>query len=248
MENVNTSYIMHSDYIENLPEEHKATFLLYIYNYCVKGEIPDITGFELTVWKFIQNRLDSDLEKFEQTKQARSEAGKKHSGNQYTRKQAEQNKISQTNTENSTKNNTETQENSEQKRLLDGSYNLISEHNKKNNGVKIPIFDKKTFNANEGPKLINKLGSEGVDNILCALKNYLSVAELDNCWKKVFNISNFVKEYHFYRNGYFDLGKYQNKKAPYPTNVHTETPDEQYERICNEIAAENARKNSPSIN
>lgn len=242
MENTNTSYIMHSDYIENLPEDCKASFLLYIYNYCVKGEIPDISGFELSTWKFIQNRLDSDLERFEQTRQARSEAGKKHSGNQYTRKQSEQNKASLINNGN--------QESLDANNLLkdfqDSCYNLISEHNEKDVGVKIPIPDKSTFNTNECTEIINKLGREGVDNILCALKNYLYVAELDNCWKKIFSIQNFIKEYSFYKPDFFDVNKYQND--PCFTDMHRETIDEQYERICREVEAENARKSFQSIN
>jgi len=84
------SFVIHTEYIEDLPEESKAEFLMYIYNYGAKGIEPDLEGFAQTVWIKIQRRIDADIEQYEDTVRARSAAGKKHKGNQYT-KELEQN-------------------------------------------------------------------------------------------------------------------------------------------------------------
>ena len=84
------SFVIHTEYIEDLPEENKAEFLMYIYNYGAKGIEPELEGFAKTVWLKIQRRIDADREQYESTINARSAAGKKHKGNQYT-KATEQN-------------------------------------------------------------------------------------------------------------------------------------------------------------
>lgn len=83
------SFVIHTEYIEDLPEENKAEFLMYIYNYGAKGIEPELEGFAKTVWLKIQRRIDADREQYESTINARSAAGRKHKGNQYT-KAAEQ--------------------------------------------------------------------------------------------------------------------------------------------------------------
>ena len=84
------SFVIHTEYIEDLPEENKAEFLMYIYNYGAKGIEPELEGFANTVWLKIKRRIDADIEQYENTISARSAAGKKHKGNQYT-KELEQN-------------------------------------------------------------------------------------------------------------------------------------------------------------
>lgn len=84
------SFVIHTEYIEDLPEDSKAEFLMYIYNYGAKGEEPELEGFAKTVWLKIKRRIDADIEQYENTINARSAAGKKHKGNQYT-KELEQN-------------------------------------------------------------------------------------------------------------------------------------------------------------
>lgn len=79
------SFVIHTEYIEDLPEENKAEFLMYIYNYGAKGEEPELDGFANTVWLKIKRRIDADIEQYENTISARSAAGKKHKGNQYTK-------------------------------------------------------------------------------------------------------------------------------------------------------------------
>ena len=66
--------------------------LIAINNYVKTKEEPQFK-FEPLVsmaFKFIKNKIDRDFDKWEQTKLARSEAGKKHKGNQYS-KRMEQN-------------------------------------------------------------------------------------------------------------------------------------------------------------
>lgn len=82
------SFIIHSEYIEDLPEEYKNIFLVYIYDYGIKGITPNLTSLEKSLWIKIQRRIDSDIAAWNETKQAKSNAGKKHTGNQYTRKKA----------------------------------------------------------------------------------------------------------------------------------------------------------------
>lgn len=80
------SFVVHADYIEDLPEENKAEFLMYIYNYGCKGIEPELKGLALTVWTKIKRRLDEDEATYNEKIKGNSAGGKKHTGNQYTRK------------------------------------------------------------------------------------------------------------------------------------------------------------------
>ena len=59
------SFLIHTEYIEDLPEENKADFLLYIYDYGSKGIEPALEGFAKTIWTKIKRRMDSDEESYE---------------------------------------------------------------------------------------------------------------------------------------------------------------------------------------
>lgn len=83
------SFVFHAEYIEDLPEEFKPTYAMYVINYGIHGTAPELTGIEKALWLKIQRRIDADIKQWNDTVNARSEAGKKHSGNQYTRKQKE---------------------------------------------------------------------------------------------------------------------------------------------------------------
>lgn len=54
------SFVIHSEYIDDLPDEFKAAFLVHIYNYGINGIEPNISGLERTVWLKIKRRIDSD--------------------------------------------------------------------------------------------------------------------------------------------------------------------------------------------
>ena len=70
------SFIFHAEYIEDLPEENKAEFLMYIYEYAIKGIEPELSSFAKSVWLKIKRRIDGEAEAWEETKKQRSESGK----------------------------------------------------------------------------------------------------------------------------------------------------------------------------
>ena len=81
------SFIFHQDYIQDIPEELQPQYAMYTINYALKGIEPEFTDWrDIKCWNKIKDRIDSECIAYEETKNARSEAGKKHSGNQYTRK------------------------------------------------------------------------------------------------------------------------------------------------------------------
>ena len=80
------SFVFHAEYLDDLPEGTEPTFAMYIFNYAIYGIEPELSGFEKTTWIKIKRRVDRDIGTWEKTKQDRSTAGKKHTGNQYTRK------------------------------------------------------------------------------------------------------------------------------------------------------------------
>lgn len=59
------SFIIHAEYIEDLPEEFKALFLQYIYNYGIKGIEPEVTGLEASIWIKIKRRIDEEAAVYE---------------------------------------------------------------------------------------------------------------------------------------------------------------------------------------
>ena len=54
------SFVVHAEYIEDLPEELKTTFLRYVYDYGINSIEPNLSGLELTVWLKIKHRIDKD--------------------------------------------------------------------------------------------------------------------------------------------------------------------------------------------
>ena len=59
------SFVVHAEYIEDLPEEMKGKFLRYVYEYGIKGIEPELAGLEKTVWVKIKRRIDDDVSAFE---------------------------------------------------------------------------------------------------------------------------------------------------------------------------------------
>lgn len=59
------SFVLHAEYIEDLPEELKGAFLRYIYEYGINEIEPELSGLELTVWLKIKRRIDDDVEAYE---------------------------------------------------------------------------------------------------------------------------------------------------------------------------------------
>lgn len=86
------SFVFHSEYIADLPEEYKAVFAMYTINYALSGEIPPIEegSLEWALWVKIARRIDQEAEKYEAIKAKRAAAGKKHKGNQHTQEEPKQ--------------------------------------------------------------------------------------------------------------------------------------------------------------
>ena len=86
------SFVFHSEYIADLPEEYKAVFAMYTINYALSGEKPPIEegSLEWALWVKIARRIDQEAEKYEAIKAKRAAAGKKHKGNQHTQEEPKQ--------------------------------------------------------------------------------------------------------------------------------------------------------------
>ena len=89
------SFILYNSFYEPIKElknEQLGKLLRAIFNYTINGEITQENDI-MIAFLFIKNQLDIDNQKWENIKKVRSEAGKKHKGNQYTNKmeQMEQN-------------------------------------------------------------------------------------------------------------------------------------------------------------
>ena len=70
--------------IKLLTDEQLGKLLRAIFDYTINGEITQDKDI-MIAFMFIKNQLDMDNAKWEETRKKRSEAGKKHKGNQYTK-------------------------------------------------------------------------------------------------------------------------------------------------------------------
>lgn len=89
------SFVFHAEYIADLPDDYKPAFAMYAINYALNDEKPQLQEgtLEFSLWVKIARRIDQEREKYERVKEKRAAAGKKHSGNQYTKaEQVEQKK------------------------------------------------------------------------------------------------------------------------------------------------------------
>ena len=93
------SFVFHSEYIEDLPEEYKARFIEYTVNYGLTGKSPEIEEgtLESTVWKKIARRIDAEAEKYRITSERRKEAALKRYGKVYGEQKTE--KTAETNSD-----------------------------------------------------------------------------------------------------------------------------------------------------
>lgn len=80
------SFVMYNSFyepIKTLKNEQLGKLLRAIFDYTINGEITQDSEI-IVPFMFIKNQLDMDLKKWQDIKRKRSEAGKKHTGNQYT--------------------------------------------------------------------------------------------------------------------------------------------------------------------
>lgn len=239
------SFVIHTEYIEDLPEESKAEFLMHIYNYGAKGMEPELEGFAKTVWLKIKRRIDADIEQYEETKTARSIAGRKHTGNQYTRKMEQngtngtQSQIVEQNGTNGTvfdfvndfdNENVNTQACVREEphgigKIQKQCFDMVQEHNKDApRERKIPCSNNFiSFMQKEMRELLGAVGTEEPpEKVIAALQNYIKVAQSDT-WQKTFSWRSFCKNYQNFTPDFFTLSKYLNTEPE--TEDATQKPE-----------------------
>ena len=74
------------DAISGLPDEVRLEIYEAIIEYGTAGKSSDLKPMAMLAFSFAKATLDKDAERYEETKKKRSDAGKKHKGNQYTGK------------------------------------------------------------------------------------------------------------------------------------------------------------------
>lgn len=87
------SFILYAEYWEDIKEfsmEEKALLLDLIFSYANGEDVECNDRMIKFYFNQIKRQMNRDEEKWEEIKEKRSEAGKKHSGNQYTRKKTDQ--------------------------------------------------------------------------------------------------------------------------------------------------------------
>ena len=72
--------------ISGLPNETRLEMYDAIIGYGIDGYIPELSSMGTFAFNLIKDAIDKDKGKYEDVLRARSEAGKKHRGNQYTTK------------------------------------------------------------------------------------------------------------------------------------------------------------------
>ena len=81
------SFILYNSFyepIKSLSDEQLGRLFRSIFNYTIDGKTTQEEDIKIA-FLFIKNQLDMDISKWEETRKKRSEAGKKHKGNQYSK-------------------------------------------------------------------------------------------------------------------------------------------------------------------
>lgn len=83
-----SSFVFYSDWFDAITQLEDKSFQLAIYNavarFALDGEEPEDTSVK-TLFNFMRGQIERDKAKYEIQRQQRSNAGKKHKGNQHTR-------------------------------------------------------------------------------------------------------------------------------------------------------------------
>lgn len=243
------SFLIHTEYIDDLPEENKSEFLLYIFNYGSKGEEPKLEGLALTIWKKIKRRMDAEAEAYNGRLTGNARGGAKHRGNQYTNKNGSQLPKLPIGEEKENKNgshgsdtdiefvnefesdnvNTQTENVCEephdqglaQKKLFE----LVQAHNASApQDRKVPVSKNfLSFLQKEMREFYDEVGTkEKPEDIIQAFKNFLQIANSDT-WQKSFSWRTFIRNYQNFTPDFFALDRYVNTDAD--TNDATKRPE-----------------------
>lgn len=97
--------------------------------------------------------------------------------------------------------------------LQEKLYSIVQEHNEKSDQErKIPVSSSLwTFIQKESRELLDELKNEKPQDILDSFRNYISVAESDSSWKKIFSWKDFVRNYPDYTPDFFSEKKFARK-------------------------------------
>ncbi|MCQ2594802.1 MAG: hypothetical protein MJ196_06015 [Treponemataceae bacterium] len=72
------SFVFHAEYIQDIPEDLQPVYAMYAINYALKDIEPVLTDWrDVRDWNKVKARIDSDCTQWEETKNARSEAGRR---------------------------------------------------------------------------------------------------------------------------------------------------------------------------
>lgn len=73
------SFVFHRDYIEDLPDRHKAEFIRATINYGLYGENPPFEDgtLEMSLWAKIARRIDAETERYKAISEKRKEAAQR---------------------------------------------------------------------------------------------------------------------------------------------------------------------------
>lgn len=242
------SFVIHTEYIDDLPEENKAEFLMYIFNYGSKGEEPELTGFAQTIWVKIKRRMDYDNSEWENTRTQRSVAGRKgglksaearasklkqNEANASEVKQKQANEaVNVSVNEYVTENVNAHTEDACVYGTLSGfgktqvdCYELIQKHNETApKERKIPCSNSRfSFIQKEMRELLEKTGTDiEPQTITDALANFIKVAKSDT-WQKTFTWRSFCNNFENFKPEYFTLSKYLNSEPQ--TEDATQKPE-----------------------
>lgn len=140
------SFILYNSFyepIKSLSNEQLGRLFRSIFNYTINGEITQEGDIKIA-FLFIKNQLDMDITKWEETRKKRSEAGKKHKGNQYSKmEQTEQmfQNGSDNENENVNVNENDIKENTKRKKFKPPTLEEVKNYCKeRNNGIDAESF------------------------------------------------------------------------------------------------------------
>ena len=242
------SFVIHTEYIDDLPEENKAEFLMYIFNYGSKGEEPELTGFAQTIWVKIKRRMDYDNSEWENNRAQRSVAGRKgglksaearasklkqNEANSSEVKQEQANEavnvsVNEYVTENVNAHTEGACVSDSFKnfgKTQKDCWELIQNHNKTApTERKIPCSSSfMSFIQKEMREILDATErSVEPEKITQALQNFIKVAKSDT-WQKTFTWRSFCKNYQNFMPEYFTLSKYLNSEPE--TDDATQKPE-----------------------
>lgn len=243
MKNSFVLYASYYDIIKDLDNEKLGLLFRAIYEYNINDEEIDLPGDVKMAFKFIKNRMDVDAEKWEETKEKRSLAGKK--GMEKRWKKSEENRITNDNhvinviTEDN-KNNIVKQDIT--KITVNDNVNVNVNDNVNNNNVinkkkinkkkKFGNFNRITLTDDEYERLCSEFGKEFINTQIKLLDEYV---ESNNNKNKYSNFNLVLRK--SIRENWFKGKEVKQEKLPdwFDKQITTEELSEDVEKEFDEL-------------